>query len=266
MQPLLDVAFLIVPTVPVATVAWLRRPNTWHFLDTTVFGLIALFVGSLVSYATFVVMLDIPSLRQAASPELLRAQMTEGGWMALAVIVSSPFTIAVLFGAVRIARRDFADYLALRWPSARELVRALAMMAVLLLVWFLIAYLTGHPAARFAVDGYRIVKASGWLPVYLIALCVAAPITEEFLVRGFLFRGWSNSFLGPAGAILLGSAVWALMHTQYDLFDQTAVFTSGLLLGYLRHRSGSTWLTVVVHAATNLVGAIEVAAFVAYYG
>jgi uncharacterized protein len=129
--------------------------------------------------------------------------------MAFALIVASPFTIGVLAVAIRIARQDFAEYLALRWPSLRELGRAFAMMSALLLVWILIAHLTGQKSSRFALDGYRIAKQTGWLLEYLIALCIVAPITEELLVRGFLFRGWSNSFLGPAGAILLSSAVLA---------------------------------------------------------
>jgi membrane protease YdiL (CAAX protease family) len=106
-------------------------------------------------------------------------------------------------------------------------------------------------------------KQSGWLPVYLIALCIVAPITEEIVVRGFLFRGWSQSFLGPIGAIVLTSAIWALVHTQYNLFYQAEVFTTGLLLGYLRHRNGSTLLTVAIHAAINIASAMELAWFLA---
>jgi uncharacterized protein len=125
--------------------------------------------------------------------------------MAFALIVASPFTIGVLAVAIRIARQDFAEYLALRWPSLRELGRAFAMMSALLLVWFLIAHLT--KSSRFALDRYRIARQTGWLLEYLIALCIVAPITEGLLVRSFLFRGWS--FVGPAGAILLSLAVWA---------------------------------------------------------
>jgi hypothetical protein len=98
--------------------------------------------------------------------------------MAFALIVASPFTIGVLAVAIRIARQDFAEYLALRWPSLRELGRAFAMMSALLLVWFLIAHLTGQKSSRFALDGYRIARQTGWLLEYLIALCIVAPITE----------------------------------------------------------------------------------------
>jgi hypothetical protein len=52
-------------------------------------------------------------------------------------------------------------------------------------------------------------KQTGWLLEDLIALCIVAPIKEGRLVRSFLFRDWANSFLGPAGAILLSLAVWA---------------------------------------------------------
>ena len=87
-------------------------------------------------------------------------------------------------------------------------------------------------------------RADGALWLLVIAFCVAAPISEEFFARGFLYRGWSESFLGPAGAILLSSLVWTALHLQYDWFFFGEVFSIGLLLGYLRYRSNSTWLTV----------------------
>ena len=76
---------------------------------------------------------------------------------------------------------------------------------------------------------------------------------EEFVVRGFMFRGWSQSFLGPIGAIVLTSAVWAMTHTQYDWFGDFEIFVTGLALCYVRWRSGSTWLTVMVHSAVNFI-------------
>jgi membrane protease YdiL (CAAX protease family) len=218
LSPLQDVALWIVPTVPIAAAAWLRRPKAWFFLGSTAIGLGAELVNSLVGLMTFYVLLAWQD--RTASPDELRAQTYGGGWMALVLIVASPFTLGVVVGAIRIVRQDLADYLALRWPSAGELGRGVAMMVVLLLVWYLVAYLTGQKPSGFVIDGYRTAKQSGWLPVYLIALCIVAPVTEEFLVRGFLFRGWSQSFLGPVGAIALTSAAWAAVHTQYNLFTR----------------------------------------------
>ncbi len=114
-------------------------------------------------------------------------------------------------------------------------------------------------------DIYRTAKDAGSLWLLLVALCVAAPITEEFAVRGFLFRGWSKSFLGPIGAIVLSSALWAAMHQQYNWYYISQVFLLGLIFGYLRYRSDSTWLTVMMHGFWNLAVIAWTAVIVAYF-
>jgi uncharacterized protein len=100
-------------------------------------------------------------------------------------------------------------------------------------------------------------RADGALWLLVIAFCVAAPVTEEFFARGFLYRGWSESFLRPVGAILLSSLVWTLLHLQYDWFFLGEVFSIGVLLGYLRYRFHSTWLTVFVHGLNNLAAVAQ---------
>jgi membrane protease YdiL (CAAX protease family) len=67
-----------------------------------------------------------------------------------------------------------------------------------------------------------------------------------------MFRGWSESFVGPIGAIVLTSALWALNHTQYGWFDRFCIFLMGLALGHFRWRSNSTWLTVIIHSAIDI--------------
>jgi membrane protease YdiL (CAAX protease family) len=133
------------------------------------------------------------------------------------------------------------------------------MLAVLITAWILLRLAAGQPIPAFVAETYRSAKTDGQLVAFVIGLCVAAPIVEEFLVRGFLFRGWSQSFLGPAGTIVLTSVAWAAPHTQYNLFYITHIFTFGILLGYIRHRTGSTWLTVILHGAHNAVSIAQVA-------
>jgi membrane protease YdiL (CAAX protease family) len=67
-----------------------------------------------------------------------------------------------------------------------------------------------------------------------------------------MFRGWSQSFLGPVGSTVLTSVLWGMMHTQYDWIGRFSIFIMGLALGYFRWRSNSTWLTVMVHSAINI--------------
>ena len=114
-------------------------------------------------------------------------------------------------------------------------------------------------------NSYRSAREAGLLWLLLIAFCVAAPVTEELTVRGLLYRGWSQSFLGPLGAIVLSSALWALIHTQYNWYYACQVFLVGLTFGYLRYRSGSTWLPVVAHGLFNLAVMAQIALILAYF-
>ena len=103
----------------------------------------------------------------------------------------------------------------------------------------------------------RTARDSGLLWLLLLGFCIGAPITEEFLFRGFVFRGWSATFLGAHGAIVLSALLFALIHQQYDWFYIAGIMMVGLLFGYLRYLSGSTWLTVITHAFYNLLALLQ---------
>ena len=223
--------------------------RTWDFLETTLVVLIADGVFILAGGYALAVMLSMYGGTRALSPAEFRALWMEGRWLGASIIVATPPTIAVLWIAIRMAGRGFAEYLALNWPTRRELLRALGIMALVLLAEGFVAYYVG--AAKTVTDSDLVVRGPGGLFTLLIGGCIAGPIVEEFVVRGFMFRGWSQSFLGPIGAIVLTSAVWAMNHTQYDWFARLEIFGMGLALGYFRWRSDSTWLTVMVHSALN---------------
>jgi membrane protease YdiL (CAAX protease family) len=178
------------------------------------------------------------------------------------MIVTCPFVVGALWVPVRIARQSFSDYLGLCWPRRDEIASGFAMLAALTLLWFLLKFAVGQATPAFMTETYLSAKSSGSLLTYVIGLCVAAPIMEELVVRGFLFRGWSQSFLTPIGTIVLTSLVWASLHTQYNLFYISWIFTFGIMLGTLRLRSGSTWLTAILHGTHNLIAIINVALIV----
>src|SRR5262249_40270717 len=69
---------------------------------------------------------------------------------------------------------------------------------------------------QFQLDTYRTASAAGWLPWLLFTVVVMAPIGEETLFRGFLFRGWHRSPRDIWPVIVVTAMLWAVVHLQYD--------------------------------------------------
>ena len=247
------------PASPVALASAVpepRAPRTWKFWGTVVWGLVvfgAMFAGQMAVVAWFV-------LRQEGPLDLAAAVHVLGGGLtiALSVITGLPAVLAALWLAIRISGMPFSDYLALRWPSWKSVAAGIIALAMLVLGWEILSRAVGRESTpEFMMDVLKSARADGVLWLLVIAFCIAAPISEEFFARGFLYRGWSETFLRAPGAIVLSSMVWTALHLQYDWFFFGEVFSIGLLLGYLRYRYQSTWLTVIVHGLNNLAAVVQ---------
>jgi membrane protease YdiL (CAAX protease family) len=233
-----------------------RPPRIWKFWGTVLWGLVAfgaMFAGQMAVVGWFV-------LREQGPLDVTAATRVLGGGLTitLSVITGLPAVLGALWLAIRISGTPFADYLALRRTSWKNIATGIGALVLVVLVWELLSRATGRESTpEFMMDVLKSARADGALWLLVIAFCVAAPISEEFFARGFLYRGWSETFLRPAGAIVLSSMVWTALHLQYDWFFFGEVFSIGLLLGYLRYRYQSTWLTVIVHGLNNLAAVVQ---------
>jgi CAAX protease family protein len=106
---------------------------------------------------------------------------------------------------------------------------------------------------------YQKALSNGFLPLLWLSNVIAAPVAEEILFRGFIYRGLLHTRLRSFGAVLLTAAAFAAIHQQYDAVGVAAIFVLGLVLGWLRQRTGSTIVPMFVHAIQNL-GATALAA------
>jgi membrane protease YdiL (CAAX protease family) len=104
----------------------------------------------------------------------------------------------------------------------------------------------------------EVYRTAYFVPLLWFAFVVVAPLAEETFFRGFFFKGLEHSHPGPAGAIVLTSIMWAVMHTQYDPYDMAVIFLGGLLLGCARWRSGSLYVPLAMHMTQNLLATLEV--------
>ncbi len=242
---------------PVTIVPDDHVPRPWNFWGTVLWGLVvfaAMFVGQ-IAVVIFFVLERGGEINQAA---MIRAVAGSGMTISLSVIAGLPAVLLALWFAIRFTRISFTDYLALRWTSWRNVALGIAGLVVLVVGWDLLSRAIGKEVSPdFMVDVFKSARADDALWLLVLAFCAAAPITEELFARGFLYRGLSESLLGVSGAILVSSIVWTSLHLQYDWFFFGEVFCIGLWFGYVRYRSQSTWLTIVLHALNNLAAVVQ---------
>ncbi len=236
-----------------------RACEPWGFWTSTGYGLTAVLIWFAVQLvAAFVVLwfLGVGGDTHVEVQTLASHALT----IAVVTIVSMPAPIAVIAIAARFAGCRVVDYLALYLPKRADLIVGILVLVVLLPLGDLSSWLTGRDLVPPAVvDAYKTARSSGTLVLLAIALVVAAPLMEELLFRGFLFPGYARSRLGPWGAIVLTSAGWAVMHVQYEAFYIVQIFLLGCAFGWLRWRSGSTLLTVILHGIVNAAALAQVA-------
>jgi membrane protease YdiL (CAAX protease family) len=182
----------------------------------------------------------------------------DGAAITLVIAVSTPVEVVLLALFAGRASASVAEYLGLVWPRRGEIVFGIATLVVVIIFGNLLSWLLGRPIVTpFQVDIYTTASAGGWLLWLWLAVVVATPIGEEILFRGFLVRGWLRAPRDVWPVIVVTSLLWALIHVQYDWYVIGQVFVFGLLLGWMRWASGSTILTILLHALINTEGMIE---------
>lgn len=96
----------------------------------------------------------------------------------------------------------------------------------------------------------RAVEQRDWGRIALAAgmAAIVAPLTEEFLFRGY-FYGTLRRHVGAPVALLLVSALFASIHLNWATLAPLFVLASCLTLAY--EATGSLWTSICVHALFN---------------
>lgn len=85
----------------------------------------------------------------------------------------------------------------------------------------------------------------------IINAVIAAPVFEELMFRGMIYRGIRNA-AGFWPAAVISSAFWGALHMNF--VQGVAVFLMGILFAFIYEVFRNIWITVIIHAANNAVG------------
>jgi membrane protease YdiL (CAAX protease family) len=232
----------------------------WGFAATLAWGVLIAAVFIFTQLAVMAVYLGIAhgELPQSEYELLLVEAQYNGVIISLSTIATMFICGLLIVIAVRLRKgSNTRDYLGLYYPDRAAMRFWLIIIAVLVVASDLLTAFLGRPVVpEFVSQMYQTTQ-----PIWLlwIAFIIAAPVFEELFFRGFLFKGFAESFPGPVGAVVITAAVWAAIHTQYDWYGLVTVFVLGLVLGYARYRSGSLLLTIAIHSLINLIATMEAA-------
>lgn len=235
----------------------------WGFWGTTGLGVALVSLYILAQSIITVGYLFIQLVQHHGKlPLKLKEVAMDGDLVAIAIILG--FSVTVFFTIWFIKLRQgpaLADYLGLRWPSWRALLLwSLGLAAVLIASEGLTWLLDRSSVPEIMLDIYRSAQLK---PLLWFSIVLFGPVAEEVIFRGFLFRGWQQSRLGNWGTILLTALLWAGIHLQYDAYGIAMIFAYGIFLGWVRSRTGSMLLCVVLHSALNLIATIQVELYLA---
>ena len=81
-----------------------------------------------------------------------------------------------------------------------------------------------------------------------LAVCIAAPVLEEIVCRGYMMRGMLQ-YLKPWQAIAISAFLFAAIHG--NLAQGVTAFILGILLGWIYYRTGSLLMSMMIHFIVN---------------
>jgi membrane protease YdiL (CAAX protease family) len=90
--------------------------------------------------------------------------------------------------------------------------------------------------------------------VFALMVMVGAPVVEELFFRGLLFGAVRKRGAGAVLTVVITAIVFAGFHFEPVRFF--VLLPSGLVLGWVRWRTGSTGASMVAHGLVNAPGAI----------
>jgi hypothetical protein len=112
-----------------------------------------------------------------------------------------------------------------------------------------IQFILGFVHLQATSPDFTAPKSIPALLIYFIQICILAPLCEEFIFRGVILHNLKQ--FGNAFAVVVSAILFSMLHG--DLLQMPLALLVGLVFGVMVIKSGSIWLTVIMHAAVNTV-------------
>ena len=109
-------------------------------------------------------------------------------------------------------------------------------------------------AAADAADELEVATGRPGMVLFAALVMVGAPVVEELFFRGLFFGALRKRGVGAVLTIVITAVVFAGFHLEPLRF--LVLLPTGLVLGWVRWRTGSTGAAMLTHGMVNAPGAI----------
>lgn len=182
------------------------------------------------------------------------------------VFLAEVLVLLTLYLFIRARKITLSELGLGRRPKINDGVAALIAFAI----YFILAalalavinkFLPGINFEQQQQTGFESANETAELIITFISLVVIVPITEEILIRGFLYSGIRRKY-GKYISALAASLIFGIAHLQLGsgapplYVAAIDTFILSLVLIALREKTGSLWASIVVHSIKNCLAFI----------
>lgn len=172
-------------------------------------------------------------------------------------ILSAALAVGVMLLIMRKLHPPFTDWLRMKKAPLSSFVPvaplAVGLQILISLVLGLVMMLPAmEPFAQEMADYSSMIAGSSNKLVELLAVAVAAPLSEEIFFRGAILSSFKKTKMPLWLSVTLQAALFGLIHGLP--LQMAYAFLLGLLLGALTEKCQSLWPSVLLHALFNAAG------------
>jgi membrane protease YdiL (CAAX protease family) len=223
-----------------------RAPPAWGVGEAVGGALAAIFAGFLAEAVVFLATQGL-----SCGPQMVLASVTGELAFGAAVLLWVHYVSKAPFTALGLPKEPLRD---VRVGFVGGIVLIAAGWVALLVVVLVTTAILGHSPSQ--PQQVPACVRGAWLWLLGPVVVLAAPLGEETLFRGFLYKGL-RSRLPMAPAALLSGIVFGLVHGYWLLIP--ALFVVGAGLAVIYERRGSLLASMTAHATFNLFGFLVIA-------
>ncbi len=158
------------------------------------------------------------------------------GFLIVPIVLASRGAVPIREALGRLGVRRFGIPSAFLWMF----VAVVAYLAIAIVY----ANVIGEPKQKDIAESF------GTLPVQILLIVVAAPVSEEVCFRGMLYGGLREK-LPRFAAALIGGLVFGGLHALTGLSAVPPLMVFGVVLCLLYEKTGSIWPGIMLHMLNN---------------